>query len=190
MTHTDSKLLESLKNSEQSALKSIFEAHYPMVFRSIYRLIPDTALAEDLSQEVFLKLWEKRLKINIKSSIAAYIRKMSVNEALGQLRKNKKMRIEAITEIDTAAVDSTETIYLQHEMQEHLHRAIDKLPHRCRLIFLLSRFEELSYKEISDQLDISPKTVENQISKALKLMRKAVQSYSARSLFLMILLQF
>ena len=92
MTHTDSKLLESLKNSEQSALKSIFEAHYPMVFRSIYRLIPDTALAEDLSQEVFLKLWEKRLKINIKSSIAAYIRKMSVNEALGQLRKNKKMQ--------------------------------------------------------------------------------------------------
>lgn len=177
MTDSDLKLLESLRINNQAALKEIFKAHYPAVLSCIFRLIPQQAIAEDLSQEVFLRFWEKRTTINIKSSIAAYIRQMAVNEALGYLRKRKKMPLEPINEYQVASVHSSEDAYLHTEMQEQVHRAIDELPDRCRLIFLLSRFEQLSYKEISQKLDISPKTVENQISKALKSMRKAIDLY-------------
>jgi RNA polymerase sigma-70 factor (ECF subfamily) len=96
------------------------------------------------------------------------------------------MRIEAITEMENPSIYSSEEIYLQNEMQEHIDQTIDGLPHRCKLIFLLSRFEALSYKEISVQLDISPKTVENQISKALKIIRKALQKYSESPLLIIV----
>ena len=170
-------LLQRLKNNDKSALKVIFQEHYPIVYRAIYRIVSDLGIAEDLAQDVFMRLWEKRHKIDIQGAIGAYIRRMAVNEALGYLRKNKKYKIEEVADYHSPLTISGEDTYLDKELQAEVNKAIETLPPRCKAVFMLSRFEELSYKEISQKLEISPKTVENQISKALKTLRKALKGY-------------
>lgn len=170
-------LLKDLKANKQTALKAIFQAHYPVVYRTIYRLITDKGIAEDLAQDVFMRLWEKRHQIDIQGSLGAYIRRMAVNEALGYIRKHKKYNVEEIAEQHSPSTVSGEDLYMDGELQTEINKAIETLPPKCKTIFMLSRFEDLSYKEISQKLNISPKTVENQISKALKVLKKALKLY-------------
>lgn len=146
----------------------------------MYRIVRDQATVEDLAQNVFIRFWEKRHSINITSSLGAYLNRMGINEALGYLRKNKRYEIEELTpqtRIANDTVDSSEQTYLYNELQNQVKQAIDKLPPRCRLVFQLSRYEELTYKEIAAKLDISVKTVENQMGKALKVLRAELKNY-------------
>lgn len=170
-------LLQRLRSNDQAALKVIFKEHYPTVYRAIYRIVSDRSIAEDLAQDVFMRLWEKRHKIEIQGLLGPYVRRMAVNEALGYIRKHKKYTIEEVAEHHSASVISGEEVYMDNELQLEVNKAIDTLPPKCKTVFMLSRFEELSYKEISQKLDISPKTVENQISKALKILRTALKTY-------------
>lgn len=176
-TKQDAILLEQLKANDQGALKHIFEQYYSVVYRAIYRLINDQGITEDLAQDVFTRFWEKRQQINIQGALGAYLHRMGVNEALGYIRKHKKFGIEEIEERHCPAISSGESAYMQEELRSEIHKAIKNLPPKCQQVFVLSRFEELSYKEISEKLQISPKTVENQISKALKVLRVTLKTY-------------
>lgn len=173
------ELLQQLSANNKQALKVIFDEYYDMVFYAVYRIVSDKNTAEDLAQDVFMRFWEKRHQILINGSIGAYIRRMAINEGLGYLRKNKKYGIEEIQDQHSPLTSSGEDAYIDGELEEQIQQAIATLPPRCKTVFVLSRFEELSYKEISEKLDISPKTVENQISKALKIMRAALKGYLA-----------
>lgn len=176
-----------LRANDQAALQTIFRDHYPMVYRSILRIVTDEAMAEDLAQEVFVRLWEKRHQLEIRGSLKGYIRRMAINESLGYLRKHKKYTITEVQEQHSPSIISGEDAYLDGELADQIQAAIETLPPRCKTVFVLSRFEELSYREISERLDISPKTVENQISKALKLMRTALKGYLTTLLVLLAL---
>lgn len=176
--NTEINLITRLRADDRKALQHLFEDHYEMVCQSIYRFVPDTSTAEDLAQEVFLRFWEKRHKIEINSSIGAYIRRMAINEGLGYLRKNKRWEQEAFEPGHEPGVDdSAEDRFLHEEMQASVTAAINQLPPKCRTVFQLSRYEELTYREIAEQLDISIKTVENQMGKALKVLRVKLQHY-------------
>lgn len=149
-----------------------------MVCQSIYRFVPDTSTTEDLAQEVFLRFWEKRHKIEINSSVGAYIRRMAINEGLGYLRRNKRWQQEAFEPEHEPGVDhSAEEQFLHQEMKTRITTAINQLPPKCRMVFQLSRYEELTYREIADQMDISVKTVEHQMGKALRVLRGKLQQY-------------
>ena len=103
---------------------------------------------------------------------------MAVNEALAYLRSNKRFQQEEFSmDVVTGEDASAEEQYLHSELQERVTAAIDSLPPKCRTIFQLSRFEELTYREIAERLDISVKTVENQMSKALKVLRVKLKNY-------------
>lgn len=145
----------------------------------MYRIVRDQATVEDLAQNVFIRFWEKRHQINITSSVGAYLNRMGVNEALAYLRKNKRYSIEELTPQTRSGdtVDSSEQTYLHTELQEQIKTAIETLPPRCRLVFQLSRYEELTYKEIAEKLEISVKTVENQMGKALRVLREELKGY-------------
>ncbi len=176
--NTEINLLSRLKADDRMALQHLFEDHYEMVCQSIYRFVPDASTAEDLAQEVFLRFWEKRHKIEINSSLGAYIRRMAINEGLGYLRRNKRWEQEAFEPGHEPGVDdSAEDKFLHGEMQENVTAAINQLPPKCRMVFQLSRYEELTYKEIADQMEISVKTVENQMGKALRVLREQLQQY-------------
>lgn len=171
------EILTRLKANDKSALKHLFQAYYVYVCSNIFRIVKDRVLVEDLAQEVFLRFWQKRHQIEVNASLKAYLRRMAINEALGHLRKQKVFAEEINQDTMGGTTPGGEKEYLHAELEDHIRVAIDQLPPRCRTVFQLSRFEELTYKEIADQMDISVKTVENQMGKALKILRRALKNY-------------
>lgn len=175
---TDEKqqdILNRLQSGHQGALRELFESQYLPVCHSIRRLVRDPATVEDLAQEVFIRFWEKRSRIRVTSNLPAYLRRMAVNEALAHLRRRRHFEEES--EIPPGEGASAEESYLHLELEDNIRAAIDELPPRCRTVFQLSRFEELTYNEIADQMGISVKTVENQMGKALKYLRDRLRPY-------------
>lgn len=171
-------LLEAIKQGRKPALQTVFDLHYAEVCRAIYKLVPDAALMEDLAQEVFIRFWEKREQIEVLESIGGYLHRMAVNEALAHLRRRRFFEdVSEAAHLPAAASDHTETDVLHQDLSLRLQAALNTLPPRCRAVFQLSRFEEMSYREIADQMDISIKTVENQMGKALKLLREQLSEF-------------
>ncbi|MFZ1676898.1 MAG: RNA polymerase sigma-70 factor [Saprospiraceae bacterium] len=166
--------------SQMGPFEQLFKNHYPFVCTIVNKYVGDKSKVEDIAQELFTELWIKREQISIHTSIGAYLRRMAVSRALNYLRDTKKYNwddLDTLSEAPTeAAYQPPEAIqYLEEEeLQKSLQAAIDKLPEKCRIIFLLSRYDELTYAEIAQNLNISNKTVENQIGKALKYLRLAL----------------
>lgn len=171
-------ILKHLAAGDEKAITWLFRTHYASMCRSAYRILPDEHLVEDLAQEVFLELWKKREKHTIKTDIAAYLRRATRNKTLNYIRDQKIDFRDAPPkeELKAQTISVLQSLNAE-DLQQDIDAAIDKLPERCRLVFVLSRFEEMTYREIADQLDISIKTVEHQIVKALRLLRVALKQY-------------
>lgn len=161
-------------------VEELFRAHYAFVCRTICRYVGERAKVEDIAQDIFLELWTKRDVLIIHSAPEAYLRRMAISRALNHLRNNRKHQWDSLDE-DTsegAAASVSPEILLAMEEKElalQIERAIGHLPEKCRIIFQLSRLEQMSYAEIAGALGISGKTVENQIGKALRLLREQVR---------------
>lgn len=170
--YDDEELIALLQTDADRAIDLIFRQHYKTCHLSALRIVKDEHIAEDLVQEVFLELWRKRTKHQINTSLKAYLRRSAVNRSLNYIR-DLKIKFDDEDKLPHKAENQTSALKMMetNELQGHIDRAIDSLPERCRVVFSLSRFEEMSYKEIAEKLDISIKTVENQISKALKILR-------------------
>ena len=162
----------------ERAIELAFERHYGFVCQVIYRVLPDKVVAEDIAQEVFYDLWRKRDRIEIHTSLRAFLRTVAVNRTLNHIRDRKIVSDgeEALPELKSQFRNAPEQLELDR-LKEDIRAAVDGLPERCRAVFALSRYEELSYKEIASRLEISVKTVENQMSKALKLLRHKLERY-------------
>jgi RNA polymerase sigma-70 factor (ECF subfamily) len=180
MDTSEQQLLSALRFGNEGALRQIFNRHYPLLLTDIYRLIPDESTCEDLAQELFVDLWNKREHIDIHTSLRAYLRRAAVNKSLNFIKSQKRFQFDD-SDILTKMADSSEQEMHTRETQENLetvlHAAIDTLPEKCRLVFNLSRFEQLSHKEIAEKLGISVKTIENQITKAMKVLRDALTQH-------------
>jgi len=182
-------LVTRLRADDRAVLQQIFNQNYLMVCRTIRRFIHDGSLVEDLAQNVFIRFWNKRHKVNITTSVPAYLNRMAINEAIGHLRKGKHWHQEEFTPqtpIEETSRSGEDSV-LHSELQAQVTAAIDTLPPKCRTVFQLSRFEELTYKEIAERMDISVKTVENQMGKALRVLREELRDYL--TLILILLLQ-
>lgn len=174
---TDAELLKMLQTDSENAIELIFNEHYAYLCRVCNNMIRDGEQSEDIVQEVFHDFWKKRNSIDINTSVRAYLKRAVVNKTLNYIR-DKKFKYQEEVDDHQDIFSSQPTILEQMDLEvleEKIGNAIDALPERCRIIFTMSRFEEMSYKEIAGNLDISIKTVENQISKALRLLRKAIQ---------------
>ena len=186
--YTDEELLALLPTDGESAIDLIFRKYYSFLCKSIYRIIPDTQITEDLAQEVFYEVWRKREHLKINTSLKAYLKRAALNKALNYIRDQKiDFRNAPAKEELISKQDSIVQELAADNLQQQIDQAIDSLPERCRLVFVLSRFEEMSYQQIADQLGISIKTVENQISKALKSLRVALAEHLPVNILLMIL---
>jgi RNA polymerase sigma-70 factor (ECF subfamily) len=180
MDHSEQQLLSALRFGHEDALRQIFNRHYPLLLTDIYRLIPDESTCEDLAQELFVDLWNKRESIDIHTSLRAYLRRAAVNKSLNYLKAQKRLQFEDAAEFSSLADTADQDKQIREEkesMESRLHDAIDTLPEKCRVVFNLSRFEQLSHKEIAEKLGISVKTIENQITKAMKVLREALMQY-------------
>ena len=173
----DPTWLNALRNGDEQALRSIFDRYYKVMLSDVYRLVPDAGVCKDLVQDVFLELWRKRAAIDVHTSLGAYLRRAAVNRALNHLKANQQLDFGAESDFLNAADTAPQELEhreAQEVLEAQLYRAIDNLPEKCRLVFAMSRFEQLSHKEIAERLDISVKTIENQITKAMKMLREAL----------------
>lgn len=181
--------LQSLKAGKQTALQRIFNHYYKYLVVTGYNITGDNEKAKDLVQDVFFELWKKREQLNIQSSLKSYLRRAVVNRSLNYIKTQKRFDF-GDENFDTQTPDQTVSAqkYLEaQDLKSALNQAIDGLPAKCKAIFMLSRYEKLSHKEIAAKLDISTKTIENQITKALKIVRAAVEKYEALGLFFLLL---
>lgn len=167
---------QRLQADDQAALRELFQVHYSGLCRAIYRLVQDQHLAQDLAQNVFIRVWEKRAEIEVHTSWGAYLNQMAVREGLAHLRKVHRIdvREDLPEQADTQAADEQT---LHGDLKAGYQRALQSLPPQCRTVFQLSRQEGLTYPDIAKEMGISVKTVENQMGKALRVMRERLKDF-------------
>lgn len=158
---------------DDTAFEQLFKAHYKPLHAYANLILKDLDLAEEIVQNMFLKFWEKRELLKVEASVKAYLYKCIYNDSLNHIKHEKvKTKYQDFTkqtrnELSESAAAKVEL----GELHFNLREALNELPEQCRTIFQMSRFEELKYREIAEQLGISIKTVEKQMSKALQILR-------------------
>lgn len=133
--------------------------------------------AEEVVQAVFLKIWEQHTSLEIQQSLKAYLYRAVHNACLNQLKHEQVKQAHANHVKHTQEEAQTTDRLEQQEMKQEISRAINELPEKCREVFQLNRFEGLKYREVAEMLGISEKTVENQMGKALKLLRQKLAHF-------------
>jgi RNA polymerase sigma-70 factor (ECF subfamily) len=150
----------------------------------VFNITGDDHLARDLAQDVFFEIWKKRETIQITSSLKSYLRRAVVNRSLNAI-KAKRLDYNAPEKLPEKphSYENAQEILEAQDLENLIHQTIDSLPEKCRMVFVLCRIEGFSHKEVSGKLGISPKTIENQMTKALKILRNVVQPHISKGLF-------
>ena len=179
MDLSEKQVLETLRQGNESAYEMIFRTYYQPLCRYAYSFLRDKEEAEEVVQAAFITLWEKRNALAIETSLKSYLYRMIRNSCLNVIKHAKVKQQHAAHELAVGEVshESVSQRVYASELEIKITEAMKTLPEQCRLVFQLSRFEELKYQEIADQLQISVKTVENHMGKALKLMRLQLKDY-------------
>ncbi len=182
--------LLGLNAGREEDLERIFLRYHRYIVVTAYQLLHEDGRAQDLVQDLFFSLWTKRKDLRVDGSLKAYLRKAIVNRCIDEIRREKRFKTDDDSKLATySATTSSAADAKLHatELQQLINRAIDRLPDRCRTVFALSRFQQLSNKEIAQKLDISIKTVENQMTKALRQLRLAVAGHLPEWMILLLL---
>nr|WP_321450592.1 RNA polymerase sigma-70 factor [uncultured Carboxylicivirga sp.] len=189
MEQDDKWIIEGIKRGDESAYKSLFLKYYAQLVVFARKVVIDDDLARELVQDVFVNFYEKRNEINIHTSLKAHLYQSVRNRCLNQIKHNK-IRREHHANIFAEKKD--EEAYVEDKLQEtelehRIYSVVQTLPDQCKRIFEMSRFEGVPNQEIADQLGLSKRTIETQISKALKVLRKQLALYLSVVLWLLIL---
>ncbi|MCU0323855.1 MAG: RNA polymerase sigma-70 factor [Spirosomaceae bacterium] len=172
-------MIGAIRQGNEGVYEQIFRKYYQSLCNYANSMIRDMDDSEEIVQNVFMTIWEKKDDLEITISLKSYLYRAVHNHCLNRI-KHFKVREEyqqyATDYYDSSYHSVSETVY-KNELEQKISEAIQKLPEQCRLIFKMSRFEELRYQEIADQLNLSVKTVENQIGKALKFLRTELVDY-------------
>lgn len=158
--------------------EALFRLWYSPLCRYAFRMLGDKQEAEDLVQEVFVKIWDQKDNLDIRFE-KTYLFQAVHNAALNLLTKRKKIKLVSDEDvINKEGSSNPEEIFQWMETEKSVELGLQALPTACREVFLLSRYEGMSYKEIALVLQISIKTVEAQMSKALKVLRRHILAFA------------
>ena len=170
------ELFNKVKNDDQCAYERLFKAHYESLCRFAFRFLEDKDEAEEVVQEVFCKIWDKRKSLSFTSSFKAYVFTSVRNKCFNH-NEHMKVRHQHQAHVKHTTSEADSGMLEEVDLERKIEEAVATLPEQCRKVFKMNRFEGLKYKEIAEQLGISPKTVENQMGKALKVMRVHLKDY-------------
>lgn len=155
----------------------VFREHYASLVRYGTTILKDTDESKDVVQQVFVSAWEKRTQLDIHTSVRAMLYKAVHNACLNRL-KHKKVRAAYASDFQSVHQEAESGDLLQaKELQQRIQQAVELLPEQCARIFKMSRFEQLKYQEIAEKTGLSIKTVENQMGKALRIIRQELSDY-------------
>ena len=181
----DRHWLERIRAGDEAAFESLFREHYHGLCVFAARLVRSDALAEELVQDVLLRVWQQRERLEVTGTIAAYLYGATRNQALGHLRHERverkwRERPDAGRPLaGSSGLGQADEAARAAELAAAIERAVAGLPPRCREAYLLRRQHHLSYAEIARVMSIAPKTVEIQIGAALKALRKSLSDWLA-----------
>lgn len=174
----DKDVIIKLKNGEEEAFEVLFWKYNTHIYHFVYSLLYDKSLAEDLTQNVFLKIWEKHESIDLEQNFDSYL--FTIARNLVYKETEKRLLSEGLTEMLEKQLSDGDTLMEEkidaESLREYIDSLIEELPPARREIFRLSRKEHLSYKEIALRLSISEKTVETQLNRALHFLRDKLSS--------------
>jgi len=177
----DKELLTRLINGDQLAFAQIYNQYRSKMYAYAYNLCKSPETAEEIVQEVFIRIWQKKEQINIDLNFSAYIKKITLNHVLNHLKKvarEKKLQEEIFNYIE-AIRNTTEDNVLEKELLKTYDEAIALLPSQKRIIYQLSRNEEMTHDQIAERLNISKNTVKNHMVEATKFIRSYVNKHGS-----------
>jgi len=175
----DSFLISGLMNGNKHSFEELFKKYYSPLVVFAMKMVKDDDLARELVQDVFVNFYEKRESIVIHTSLKAHLYQSVKNRCINYINRDKNLRQHHLI-IEREGKEND--LYIQNameesELDEKLMQVIHSLPEKCREVFEMSRFDGKSNQEIADALQISKRTVETQISKALKMLREKMSEY-------------
>jgi RNA polymerase sigma-70 factor (ECF subfamily) len=174
----ESELLRKIAQGDETAFTEVYHSYWKLLFSVAANKLNNLADAEEVVQDVFADLWKRRATINIQQSLKSYLAAAAKFQVYNLLNKRyRQYQHEQFLQQQPSITMQVEEKYDLKILQEQLQQTAARLPERCRLIYELSREAGLSNKEIAQSLDISEKTVENQMTKALKALRTSLKSF-------------
>ncbi len=187
MELSDQDIITALQKGDKKVFEMIFRHYYQRLCNYAGTILNDMDEAEESVQLVFLTAWEKRASNTITTSVKSYLYRAVHNAALNRIKheKVKKLYADDYIKGTSPVFEQTQKELEKSELQKEIQKAIALLPEQCRMVFKLSRFEDMKYSEIATHLNISVKTVENHMGKALKMMREQLKDYLPILLLLM-----
>lgn len=169
----------SFENDEH-AFKELFDLFAQRLYQFSYSFIKDKSVAEEAVSDVFFKVWLNRSQLVNIQNIKAYLFKATYHTSLNYLDEIRRKSAVSLEEIEVElGVDllCPETELINQELKELIEKAIERLPHRCKLIYKMAKVEQMKYKEIAELLEISVKTINHQLSIALKKIGEVIRAY-------------
>ena len=184
----EGQIINGLKNGDQSIFKLLFNSYYNPLSSYALTFIKYADIADEIVQEIFIKIWENRNDLNISSSLRSYLFRCVHNNCINYIKhmeiKNKQTReisedimYHSVLANLSSSGSSLEAI-VSEELEACLGKVIENLPGECRRIFMLKRYEQLTNQEIADQLNISINTVKTQLMRAFEKLREAVRIFN------------
>ena len=175
----DKNIVDALRQGDEQVFETIFRTYYERLCNYANTILNDMDEAEEMVQSAFLTVWEKHDTLEIHTSVKSYLYRAVNNSCLNRVKhfKVRKTYGDSVKNQTELLHDDASQDLIGSELDAIVANAIDSLPDQCRLVFKLSRFENLTYAEIAEQLGISVKTVENHMVKALKVLREKLKDY-------------
>jgi RNA polymerase sigma-70 factor, ECF subfamily len=182
---SDPIIFQQVKNGDEGAFSRLFDGYYASLCFFAVKYLSDMDLSRSLVQQVFVDLWVKREKIDVTLSVKSYLYRSVKNRCIDHLRKEKNTS-EISESVENLSQIPFRDLVEEAELNDRINTSINKLPEKCREIFLLCRFEGLKYAEIAQKLNISVKTVEMQMGIALKRLRESLSDYQMINLLVFV----
>ncbi|WP_118975746.1 RNA polymerase sigma-70 factor [Taibaiella koreensis] len=180
---SDKELIALLKKSDEQALSALYFRYWDKLFVKAAQNTVKPEDAEEILQDIFIRLWERRTELEITHNLSSYlavaVKYKIIDYRAKAHRLNNKIAFASLDEATEASVLSTEDLLLEKELWQSIQQTIDKLPEKCRIVFKMSREEGRTNKQIGAELEISEKAVEAHISRALKGIRSNITTASA-----------
>lgn len=163
---------------DKALFEQLFRAHYAHLCNFARQYVHDEDRAKEITQKVFINLWENREKIDPAKPLQSYLFTSVRNRSLNYIRDRKKYR-SRVLDLDIVDREATcaEDFFGAEELQARISAVLDELPEKCRLVFSMSRYQHKKYREISEELGISVKTVEAHMARALRTLKDRLKDY-------------
>jgi RNA polymerase sigma-70 factor (ECF subfamily) len=169
----EQQLIKGLRDGDEAIYQSVFRLHYENLCKYAFTIVKDADDAKDIVQALFMKMWEKKDEMMIAGTLKSYLYKAVHNLCLNKL-EHRDVRLKFRTVEGSKINDVQHPEVFPDELEGRIKTIIQNLPSQCRTIFMMSRYEEMKYAEIASALGISVNTIENQVSKALRILRDSL----------------